>query len=275
MSDETVRIDDGGPAFPQIKSAITAFDEDGVPLGSGITGFDRMFGAVKAGHPIAQTPAQARELVEIENRTAASNAAEIVAGSIVCRECNKVGPQGRMASRALIPICRSCKAAADAAEEAKIGVLRTAIDAAFAPVVAAVEHMKTYPARMKRIDETQAARTLPTTEVAATLAKVGLDCEAVEAVLSLAVAALDPKAMTDSGEAVVIYARAIRHVRHVLIGEMQDRDEAQLAKFVRAFADREEQRLDDDASGDVLVASELDGIAGELEEEGGKRKKVA
>ncbi len=41
MSYETVRIDDGGPAFPQIKSAITAFDEDGVPLGSGITGFDR------------------------------------------------------------------------------------------------------------------------------------------------------------------------------------------------------------------------------------------
>lgn len=41
MSDETVRIDDGGPAFPQIKSAITAFDENGVPLGSGITGFDR------------------------------------------------------------------------------------------------------------------------------------------------------------------------------------------------------------------------------------------
>jgi hypothetical protein len=41
MSDRSVRIDDGGPAFPQIKSAITAFDEDGVPLGSGITGFDR------------------------------------------------------------------------------------------------------------------------------------------------------------------------------------------------------------------------------------------
>lgn len=33
------KINDGGPAFPQIKSTITAFSDDGVPLGSGITGF--------------------------------------------------------------------------------------------------------------------------------------------------------------------------------------------------------------------------------------------
>lgn len=238
-------------------------------------GAKRFAEAIALGQPVAGTPAQARELVEIENRTAASNAAEIVAGSILCRECGKVGPQGRMASGALIPICAACKRAADAAEEAKIGVLRTAIDTAFAPVVDAAQQRKAeHAARMKLLDDTQAARTLPTTDVAATLAKVGIDCEALEAVLSLAVAALDPKSMTDSGEEVVIYARAIRHVRHVLIGEMQDCDEALLAKFVRAFADREEALLEDEASGDVLVASELDGIAGELEEEVGNRKAV-
>ena len=99
-------------------------------------GAKRFADAIALGHPIANTPAQALELVEIENREAASTAAEIVAESILCRECGKVGPQGRMSSGALIPICAACKRAADAAEEAKIGVLRTAIDTAFAPVIA-------------------------------------------------------------------------------------------------------------------------------------------
>lgn len=224
---------------------------------------------------LARTSDSPRVQVAAENHNAAANAAEIVADSILCRECGKVGPQGRMSNGYPIPICRACKAAADAAEVAKVGVLRTAIDAAFAPVVAAAEGSNGYAARAKRIDATQTARTLPTTEVASTLTKVGLDCEALETVLSLAVAALDPKAMTDSGEEIVIYARAIRHVRHVLIGEMQDRDEALLAKFVRAFADREEDRVADDNGGDLLDAAELDGIASDLEAEVGKRKAVA
>jgi hypothetical protein len=239
-------------------------------------GSQRLAEAIAAGHPIAATAAQARELVEIENREAAANAAEIVADSILCRECNKVGPQGRMASGALIPICRACKAAADAAEVAKVSHLSNALKVAFAPVVDAAEQRKSeHAAWVKRIDETQAARTLAPAAVKETLSKVGLDCEALETVFALAVTALDPKAMSDSGEEVVIYARAIRHVRHVLIGEMADNDEAQLAKFVRAFADREQQRIDDDEMGDVLVESELDAIAWELEKEVGARKAVA
>ena len=39
MTDQQQKIDDGGSAFPQVKSTITAFDDDGLPLGSGITGF--------------------------------------------------------------------------------------------------------------------------------------------------------------------------------------------------------------------------------------------
>ncbi len=85
---------------------------------------------------LAPTSDSPRVQAAAEMKLAASTAGEIVAESIVCRECGKVGPQGRMASGALIPICAACKRAADAAEEAKIGVLRTAIDTAFAPVVA-------------------------------------------------------------------------------------------------------------------------------------------
>lgn len=225
---------------------------------------------------IGTANASPRVQVAAENHNAAASAAEIVAESILCRECGKVGPQGRMSSGALIPICRACKAAADAAEVAKVSHLSNALKVAFAPVVDAAEQRKSeHAAWVKRIDETQAARTLAPAAVKETLSKVGLDCEALETVLALAVTALDPKSMDDSGEEVVIYARAIRHVRHVLIGEMADNDEAQLAKFVRAFADREQQRIDDDEMGDVLVESELDAIAWELEKEVGARKAVA
>jgi hypothetical protein len=93
-------------------------------------GAKRFAEAVALGHPIANTPAQAIELVEIENREAAATAGEIVAGSIVCRECGKVGPQGRMSSGALIPICAACKADADGAAEAQLRAACAAFNAA-------------------------------------------------------------------------------------------------------------------------------------------------
>lgn len=63
---------------------------------------ERLAKAIQTGVPVPGTPEQAAEL----------------AGYIRCRECGKVGPQGRMSSGALIPICAACKADADMAAEA-------------------------------------------------------------------------------------------------------------------------------------------------------------
>lgn len=93
---------------------------------------ERLKRAIETGVPVPGTPQQAAEL----------------ASYIRCRECNNVGPQGRMSNGALIPICQACKRAADAAEEAKVAVLRQALDAAFAPVVAAVAKLKQKPKPM-------------------------------------------------------------------------------------------------------------------------------
>jgi hypothetical protein len=85
---------------------------------------NRIFGELA---PTSDSP---RVQAAAEMKLAASTAAEIVAESILCRECGKVGPQGRMSSGALIPICAACKADADGAAEAQLRAACAAFNAA-------------------------------------------------------------------------------------------------------------------------------------------------
>ena len=91
-------------------------------------GDDRLMRAIQTGKPVPGTPEQAAEL----------------AGSIRCREGGQVGPlraqqvqqhavvgpQGRMSSGALIPLCAACKAEADGAAEAQLRAACAAFNAA-------------------------------------------------------------------------------------------------------------------------------------------------
>lgn len=88
-----------------------------------------LLAAIDSGNPVAGNRQQAAELIAAENREAA-NAARRVAGLIECRECGKIGQQGRMSSGHLIQICVACKAKADA----QANGLATAVSAAFAPL---------------------------------------------------------------------------------------------------------------------------------------------
>lgn len=101
-------------------------------------GDDRLIRAIQTGKPVPGTPEQAAEL-------AGTRRANIVK----CAECGEVGDRGyfgkNTANPIPLPICAKCKAEADAVEEGKIGVLRQALDAAFAPIVALAQK----PARAK------------------------------------------------------------------------------------------------------------------------------
>lgn len=99
-------------------------------------GDNRLIRAIETGVPVPGTPEQAAEL-------AGTRRANIVR----CTECGEVGDRGYFGKNTAhpipLPICVKCKAEADAEAEAKMGVLLNAIDAAFAPVVAAAKKSRT------------------------------------------------------------------------------------------------------------------------------------
>lgn len=86
-------------------------------------GDNRLMRAIQTGVPVPGTPEQAAEL----------------AGYIRCRECGKVGPQGRMSSGALIPICAACKADADDAAESRLRTAVAALNAATKATLARID----------------------------------------------------------------------------------------------------------------------------------------